>query len=261
MLDETAEVVRAAARASSSAARATASCAPTRASTPPTRPRDGVVVTAAARPRRLGPRAARRACPARPAVVITDSFGRAWRHGQCDVAIGLAGLAPLDDWRGRRDADGRELRATWIAVADEAAAAADLVRRARTRAPAGVSSRGLERHVTDDDGPGAAALVRAPATRTCSARPRGDARRHAVPRRRALDALGAVTDQPQAAAADADAAAGHRPAAVRPGRLAASSSQARARRALAARAPRAAHRRRRPPRRRVRAREHARARW
>ena len=44
-----------------------------------------------------------------PAVVITDSFGRAWRHGQCDVAIGCAGIAPLDDWRGRRDAVGREL--------------------------------------------------------------------------------------------------------------------------------------------------------
>ena len=40
---------------------------------------------------------------AHPAVLITDSFGRAWRHGQCDVAIGCAGLAPLDDWRGRTD--------------------------------------------------------------------------------------------------------------------------------------------------------------
>src|SRR5204863_6439090 len=58
------------------------------------------------------------------AVVIADSFGRAWRHGQCDVAIGCAGLHPLEDWRGRADARGRELRATWIAVADEAAAAA-----------------------------------------------------------------------------------------------------------------------------------------
>src|SRR5262249_23577397 len=63
-----------------------------------------------------------------PAVVITDSFGRAWRHGQCDVAIGCAGIAPLEDWRGRRDAVGRELTATWIAVADELASAADLAR-------------------------------------------------------------------------------------------------------------------------------------
>ena len=69
-------------------------------------------------------RALRAALPGRPAVVVTDSsFGRAWRHGQCDVAIGLAGLAALEDWRGHRDADGRALRATWIAVADEAAAA------------------------------------------------------------------------------------------------------------------------------------------
>ncbi len=63
-----------------------------------------------------------------PAVMITDSFGRAWRHGQVDVAIGLAGMAPLDDWRGRTDADGLELRATWLAIADAAAGAADLVR-------------------------------------------------------------------------------------------------------------------------------------
>ena len=107
-------------------------------------------------------RALRAALPGRPAVVITDSFGRAWRHGQCDVAIGIAGLAPLEDWRGREDADGRELRATWIAVADQAAAAADLVRGKDARTPAAVVS-GLGRHVTDADGPGAAALVRPPA--------------------------------------------------------------------------------------------------
>jgi coenzyme F420-0:L-glutamate ligase / coenzyme F420-1:gamma-L-glutamate ligase len=104
-------------------------------------------------------RALRAALPARPAVVIADSFGRAWRHGQVDVAIGIAGLAPLEDWRGRRDSAGRELRATWIAIADEAAAAADLVREKGSREPA-VVLRGLERHVTDDDGPGATALLR-----------------------------------------------------------------------------------------------------
>ena len=104
-------------------------------------------------------RALRAALPGRPAVVVTDSFGRAWRHGQADVAIGIAGLAPLDDWRGRTDATGRELRATWIAVADEAASAADLVRNKGSREPA-VLVRGLERHVTEDDGPGAAALLR-----------------------------------------------------------------------------------------------------
>jgi coenzyme F420-0:L-glutamate ligase/coenzyme F420-1:gamma-L-glutamate ligase len=99
---------------------------------------------------------------AAPAVVITDSFGRAWRHGQCDIAIGCAGLVPLQDWRGDRDADGRELLATWIAVADEAAAAADLARAKDSREPA-VRLRGLERHVIAADGAGAAALRRPPA--------------------------------------------------------------------------------------------------
>ncbi len=97
---------------------------------------------------------------AAPAVVVADSFGRAWRHGQVDVALGVAGLAPLEDWRGRVDGAGRELHATWIAVADEAAAAADLVRAKDSREPA-VLLRGLERHVRADDGPGAATLVRA----------------------------------------------------------------------------------------------------
>jgi coenzyme F420-0:L-glutamate ligase/coenzyme F420-1:gamma-L-glutamate ligase len=94
------------------------------------------------------------------AVVVSDSFGRAWRVGQCDIAIGAAGLAPLDDWRGCRDGAGRGLAATIVAVADEAAAAADLARAKDSREPA-VLVRGLERHVTGADGPGAAALVRA----------------------------------------------------------------------------------------------------
>ncbi len=109
----------------------------------------------------LDPDASARALRARLgcAVVITDSFGRAWRQGQCEVAIGCAGLAPLRDWRGEQDADGRELHATLIAIADEAAAAADLVRSKTSGEPA-VRIRGLERHVGADDGPGAAALVR-----------------------------------------------------------------------------------------------------
>jgi coenzyme F420-0:L-glutamate ligase / coenzyme F420-1:gamma-L-glutamate ligase len=107
-------------------------------------------------------RALRAALPGRPAVVVADSFGRAWRHGQVEVAIGVAGLRPLEDWRGRADAAGRDLRATWIAVADEAAAAADLVRGKDSREPA-VVVRGLERHVTAEDGPGAGALLRPPA--------------------------------------------------------------------------------------------------
>jgi coenzyme F420-0:L-glutamate ligase / coenzyme F420-1:gamma-L-glutamate ligase len=98
---------------------------------------------------------------AHPAVVVTDSFGRPWRLGQTDVAIGAAGIAPLDDWRGRRDGYGRELQATAIAVADAVAAAADLVRAKDGRRPA-VLLRGLGRWVTQTDGPGAAALRRAP---------------------------------------------------------------------------------------------------
>ncbi len=94
-----------------------------------------------------------------PAVLITDSFGRAWRHGQCDVAIGCAGLAALEDWRGRTDNRGRELKATWIAVADELAAAADLARSKDAMQPAVLIS-GAGRHVTEQDGPGAAALLR-----------------------------------------------------------------------------------------------------
>jgi coenzyme F420-0:L-glutamate ligase/coenzyme F420-1:gamma-L-glutamate ligase len=94
-----------------------------------------------------------------PAILITDSFGRAWRHGQCDVAIGCAGLSVLEDWRGRHDAHGRELHATWIATADQLAAAADLVRTKDGRQPV-LLIRGASRHVSIDDGPGAAALLR-----------------------------------------------------------------------------------------------------
>jgi coenzyme F420-0:L-glutamate ligase/coenzyme F420-1:gamma-L-glutamate ligase len=107
-------------------------------------------------------RALRAALPGRPAVLIADSFGRAWRHGQCDVAVGIAGLAPLEDWRGRIDAHGRELRATWIAIADQAAAAADLARGGKDAGEPGVVVTGLERHVlaAGDDGLGVQALIR-----------------------------------------------------------------------------------------------------
>lgn len=96
-----------------------------------------------------------------PAVVVTDSFGRAWRHGQTDVAIGAAGIAPLEDWRGRMDSVGRALQATWIALADQIAGAADLARGKDSGQPV-VLLRGLDRHVlpAGDDGPGAAALLR-----------------------------------------------------------------------------------------------------
>ena len=99
---------------------------------------------------------------AAPAVVITDSFGRAWRHGQCDVAIGCAGLAPLRGLarrpRRRRAASCARpgspsptrppRRPTWPAP--------------RTRASPPSGCAGWTRHVTADDGPGAAALLRPP---------------------------------------------------------------------------------------------------
>lgn len=101
----------------------------------------------------------RAALPGRPAVVIADSFGRAWRLGLADVAIGCAGLLPLDDRRGTRDAAGHELTATVDAIADQAAAAAALVRDKAGR-EAAVVVRGLARYVTAGDGPGAAAIIR-----------------------------------------------------------------------------------------------------
>ena len=110
-------------------------------------------------PDAVGAAPARRAARARPAVVIADSFGRAWRLGQADVAIGCAGLAPLHDRRGSADHEGRELAATVDAIADQAASAAALARDKAGR-EAVVVVRGLDRYVTEEDGPGAAAIVR-----------------------------------------------------------------------------------------------------
>ena len=77
------------------------------------------------------------------AVIVSDSFGRAWRQGTTDVAIGCVGLQPLLDLHGRRDAAGYELHATVIAVADELAGAAELVRGKLDGVPAAVV-RGFE---------------------------------------------------------------------------------------------------------------------
>jgi len=96
---------------------------------------------------------------ARVAAIVADSFGRAWRLGQAEVAIGCAGIEPLDDWRGLADSGGRRLEATQIAIADEVAASADLVRDKASRIPVAIV-RGLGRHVGAEDGPGAAALRR-----------------------------------------------------------------------------------------------------
>jgi coenzyme F420-0:L-glutamate ligase/coenzyme F420-1:gamma-L-glutamate ligase len=95
------------------------------------------------------------------AVVISDSWGRPWRQGQVEVAIGCAGLRVLVDHRGRPDRDGRRMTASVIAVADEAAAAADLVRTKTSGEPA-VRVRGLSNCITEETGDGAAALVRRP---------------------------------------------------------------------------------------------------
>jgi coenzyme F420-0:L-glutamate ligase/coenzyme F420-1:gamma-L-glutamate ligase len=76
-------------------------------------------------------------------VLVTDSFGRAWREGTTDVAIGAAGLRVLVDLRGERDPAGYELHATTIAVADEIAGAAELVMGKLERVPAAVV-RGLD---------------------------------------------------------------------------------------------------------------------
>jgi hypothetical protein len=78
------------------------------------------------------------------AVVVTDTLGRPWRLGQTDVAVGLAGMGALDDWRGRADGDGRRLEVTEVAVADEVAAAADLVKGKASRVPAALL-RGVAR--------------------------------------------------------------------------------------------------------------------
>ena len=70
-----------------------------------------------------------------PAVIISDSFGRPWRFGIVDVALGVAGVAPLDDMRGKPDADGRTMRSTVVAVADEIASAAELAASKTSRQP------------------------------------------------------------------------------------------------------------------------------
>jgi dehydro coenzyme F420 reductase / coenzyme F420-0:L-glutamate ligase / coenzyme F420-1:gamma-L-glutamate ligase len=96
---------------------------------------------------------------ARIGVVITDTMGRPWRTGQTDAAIGAAGLLPLRDLRGAADTFGVPLEVTLAAVADEIAAAADLVKQKTAGIPVAVV-RGLAGLVTDSDGPGARALIR-----------------------------------------------------------------------------------------------------
>lgn len=98
---------------------------------------------------------------ARPAVLVTDTVGRPWRRGIADITIGAAGLHPLADLRGTADSHGRTLQGTVVAVADEIAAAADLVKGKVGGRPVAVV-RGSGAQVTTEDGPGARAALRSP---------------------------------------------------------------------------------------------------
>jgi coenzyme F420-0:L-glutamate ligase/coenzyme F420-1:gamma-L-glutamate ligase len=93
-----------------------------------------------------------------PAVVISDSFGRPWRNGIVNVAIGAAGMEPLLDLRGTRDAQGREMHSTVVAVADELASAADLAGGKVSQRPV-VLVRGYEPRPAAKEDHGAAALI------------------------------------------------------------------------------------------------------
>lgn len=101
------------------------------------------------------------ACGVNVAVVVTDTAGRAWRAGQTDIAIGVAGMRPVLDLAGRGDSHGVALEVTAPAIADELAGAADLVQGKLSRIPVAVVS-GLAGQVlaADDHGPGAVALLR-----------------------------------------------------------------------------------------------------
>ena len=92
-------------------------------------------------------------------VIVTDTMGRPWRNGQTDTAIGAAGVVVARDHRGEADSFGNILEVTVAAVADEIAAAADLVKGKALGLPVAVV-RGLDALVTDEDGPGARVLVR-----------------------------------------------------------------------------------------------------
>jgi coenzyme F420-0:L-glutamate ligase/coenzyme F420-1:gamma-L-glutamate ligase len=92
------------------------------------------------------------------AVLVTDTFGRPWREGLVDVAIGVAGFLPLEDYRGSKDRGGRTLSATIIAVADQLAAAAGLSMRKSDGSPA-VLIRGFEHRAGEGS---ARAMIRAP---------------------------------------------------------------------------------------------------
>ncbi|GAA3444327.1 coenzyme F420-0:L-glutamate ligase [Planomonospora venezuelensis] len=92
-------------------------------------------------------------------VVVSDTFGRPWRNGQTDLAIGVAGVPPMLDYRGMSDDHGNALEVTLTAVADEFAAAGDLVKGKLAQTPVAVI-RGMSEYTTEEDGPGIREVVR-----------------------------------------------------------------------------------------------------
>ena len=92
-------------------------------------------------------------------MIISDTFGRPWREGQTDVAVGLAGISPITDYVGQRDPHGHEFRVQQLCVADELAAAAELVKGNLSRVPAAVI-RGFP--WVRDEAATAASLIRPP---------------------------------------------------------------------------------------------------
>ncbi|GAA2893646.1 coenzyme F420-0:L-glutamate ligase [Streptosporangium fragile] len=92
-------------------------------------------------------------------VIVSDTFGRPWRNGQTDLAVGAAGVTPALDYRGMSDDHGNALEVTLTAVADEFAAAGDLVKGKVAQTPVAVI-RGLAEYTTEEDGPGVRDLIR-----------------------------------------------------------------------------------------------------
>ncbi|WP_263105120.1 coenzyme F420-0:L-glutamate ligase [Kitasatospora sp. DSM 101779] len=127
----------------------------------------------------------------RLAVIVTDTFGRPWRTGLTDVAVGAAGLPVLEDHRGRTDSHGNPLQLTVTATADELAAAGDLVKGKTSGTPVAVV-RGLGHLVTDGHGEGVRPLIR-PAADDMFRLGTSEALRQAVTLRRTVRAF---TDEP-----------------------------------------------------------------